>query len=248
VPWVVAAGFCVLASTGPFLPVTRDIAATIPVNLVWRLVHDGLPGGAWILEPFRYALPAALALAVAGALGADALATRFGSGASTLVVQAWLLELAFLSPVPVPLPTASVVIPAEYAALDALVGPGALLELPYFDRGTDRFRRVHFLNQLAHGRPIADEVIGFPARYLRENQYAASLLAAEKDAGPLAVTVSDPSRVHADRARLAGDGFAAVVVTPAAYRSPEQRDAALALLAPFGEPTRLGDLLVYRLR
>ena len=216
--WGGAALFCALASTGPFLPITREVAFVQPVNLTWLLTQYVLPGGNLILEPFRYALSASLALGVCASIGASVIARRFGRWILPLLPLAVSAEVFAVSPAPFPLATATITVPGLYTTLDSYLPPGPILELPYFDRGSDRMMREQFFYQLFHHRPIANEVMGFAPRYLRDNQFTASLLAIEKNTGLLKVTVSDPGRVEADKARLATDGFVGVVVWPPGYR------------------------------
>jgi len=106
---------------------------------------------------------------------------------------------------------------------------------------------VHLLHQLVHGRPIADEIVGFPPRYLVENQYLAQLVAAEKPFGELVIRVTRPRRVNQDRERLAADGFVGIVVDPAGFDGEERARRVLALLNLVAEPVVLEDRLVYRL-
>ncbi len=176
--WTVVAIFFVLASTGPFLPLTSQIAFSNPSNYVWLALHHFLPGANLLLEPFRYALGASLGLAMAAAVGAAALMDRWGRWVGLLLPLLILAETAFLSPVPVPLHVARLEIPRAYWRLDDVLPRGAIIQLPYFDRGSERFNRVHFLYQLVHHRPIPDEVMGFPPDYLQNNQFTAALLEA----------------------------------------------------------------------
>jgi hypothetical protein len=269
--WCTAAGFCALASLGPFTPITAQLYSNAPTNTVWLFLQRFWPGSALILEPFRYAIPATFALAIAGAYGVEALEQRVGLRARRWIGAAaiglWLVELIALSPVPIPLPiaalqpspasrllaaeaTASDGSPGSAPASDTLPGsalpggtgiaPGAVIFLPWFNEESDRFNRVHFLDQLALHRPIADEVIGFPARYLRENNYTAALLAAEKPNGRLRTEPRDRSKIDGDRAKLAKDGFAAIVLNRAHFRDAHRYDAVRALLVPLGTPTVIG--------
>jgi hypothetical protein len=225
--WALAAVWCAVIATGPFLPVTADWA--VGENPAWYLAWRWM-GGALVLEPFRYALPAVLALCVVAGLGLDRLSARWGRWVGLVAVAGWLAELVWLSPVPVPLPTAALSTSAAFVRLDEALGPGPVVELPYFDRGTDRFVRWHFLHQLEHGRPIPDEVTGFPPRYLTENQFTATLLAAETRDNRLHVVVTDPLRVGADLERLRADGVAGFVVDPRWYGSePTWREVRTAL-------------------
>ncbi|MES2644330.1 MAG: hypothetical protein V4850_32895 [Myxococcota bacterium] len=248
--WAGVALFCAVASTGPFLPVTGRLAFDTPVNVAWLLTQHVLPGGDVILEPFRYALAASLALAMASAYGAAALTRRLGVAGPALGVVLPLLvlvEVAAVSPTPWPVPTGPLDAPTIYTELDRYLPPGPILELPYFDHGSDRFYREHFFHQLLHGRPIANEVIGFAPRYLTENQFTAKLLGIEKRTGGLRVTVTAPDKVEADRVRLTTDGFVGIVVDPRGYASPALLGQVETLLTPFGPPTRAGGRWIYPL-
>lgn len=243
--WTGLGLFAILASLGPFLPLTAASAADTPVNLVWLGLHTFWPGAAMLQEPFRYAVPAALALAVAGAWGVAAIGQRLGRSIGGIACVVWLGELVLLSPVPVPLPTGAFEVADAYTRLDEVLPPGPIIELPYFEKGSDRFERIHFLHQLVHGRPIPDEVLGFPARYLKENQFTAGLLAREKKRGRLRVEVTDRSRIPDDRRRLQTDGFVGFVVDPAEYERPEVLEGVLDRLGAYSTATRVGELYVY---
>lgn len=264
--WCTAAGFCAIASLGPFTPITALLSSNAPNNVVWLYLQRFWPGSALILEPFRYAIPATFALAIAGAYGVEALERRvdrrFRSWIGATAIGLWAVELVMLSPVPIPLPIAALqpspasrllapesppnstpagdTLPGSAPLGSTLISPGAVIFLPWFSEESDRFNRVHFLNQLALHRPIADEVIGFPARYLRENNYTAALLAAEKPNGRLRTEPRDRSKIDVDRAKLAKDGFAAIVLNRAHFRDAQRYDAVRALLAPIGVPTVIG--------
>ncbi|MDO9280290.1 MAG: hypothetical protein Q7U06_00135 [Pseudomonadota bacterium] len=248
--WAGVAIFCAVASTGPFLPVTRYLAFPTPVNPAWLLTQHVLPGGSVILEPFRYAFAASLALAMASAYGAAALCKRVGPAGMALGFALPLLvlfEVARVSPTPWPVPTGPLTASTVYTELDTYLPPGPILELPYFDHGSDRFYREHFFHQLLHGRPIANEVTGFAPRYLRDNQFTATLLGVEKRTGLLKVTATAPEKLAADRARLATDGFVGIVLTPHGYASAAALGQVEVLLAPLGEPVRVRDRRIYRL-
>ena len=243
--WPLAAVFAMLASTGPFLPWSAGSCLDGPTNPFWLALYHLLPGAKLLLEPLRYGFAAALALALAASVGVALLARRLGGWVAAVAPALFLAELLLLSPVPVPLPVASLRVSDAYARLDEVLPPGPILDLPYFDRGTQRFQRMHMLQQLVHRRPIPDEVVGFPPRYLVENQFTATLLATEKPYGALVVRVVDPSAVPSDRARLARDGFVGIVVDPSGFDSPARAERVLAQLAPLGDPVQLEDRLVY---
>ncbi len=245
--WLFVAVFAAVASTGPFMPWSRHVCFDHAVNPAWLAVHYLLPGGKLILEPLRYGLVAALGLSVAAAFGVAALVRRWGAWVGVLAALLVVAEVAVLSPVPVPLPVAQLEVSPAYGRLDEVLPPGPIIELPYFDRGTQRFDRRHFLQQLEHGRPIADEIVGFPPRYLVENQFTAQIISVEKPFGAVAVRMEWPERIDEDRERLAADGFVGIVVDPAGYDGPERAEQVLALLDVLGEPVELHDRLVFRL-
>ena len=171
----------------------------------------------------------------------------FRSALGLPLAAAWLAELLIVSPVPIPLPTARLDVPSVYRRLDDLLPSGAVLELPWFDRGTDRFQRAHFFFQLVHGRPIPDEVAGFVPEWLTTNQFTAALLHAEKPLGPLGVKV-ETTRIDADRDAFGAAGFAGVIVAPDGYANDRVRAQVAALLEPFGEPATVDGRQVYRVR
>jgi hypothetical protein len=245
--WLLVVLFAALASLGPFMPWSPYHCFDSAVNPAWLAVHHLLPGGDLILEPFRYALVVALGLGVAGSIGVAFLARRWGRWLGPVMAGLVVLEVAFLSPVPVPLPIAELSVSPAYQRLDEVLGPGAIIELPFFDAGSQRFERRHFLHQLVHGRPIADEIVGFPARYLVENQYTAQLLEAEKPFGAMVVRVERPDAIDADRARLAQDGFAGIIVDPSRFDSEARAQRVMGLLEVLGPPVPLEDRLVYAL-
>lgn len=246
--WAATAVFCVAASTGPFLPLATSVYFVEPVNVAWLATQFLLPGGDLILEPFRYALAAALALGVVASLGAAIVAARFGRWTLYVLPFAILADLALVSPTPFPVQTARLTVPGVYTQLDTWLPPGPILELPYFDHGTDRFYREHFFNQLIHGRPIANEVMGFAPRFLRENQFTAKLLSIEKSTGLLKVSVSDETRIEADRAGLVAAGFVGIVLAPAGYASEDILSAVRRELSAFGQPIQQGERDIYVLK
>jgi hypothetical protein len=245
--WLGTAIFAALASTGPFLPWSARVGFGHPVNLAWLAAFHLLPGGHLLLEPLRYGLVVALAVAVGASLGVAVLARRWGAWIALLAPVLVAVEVAVVSPVPVPLPVAESRISPAFERLDELLPPGAILELPFFDHGSQRFAREHFLDQRVHGRPIPDEVVGFPPRYLVMNQFTALLLHVEKPYGELVVRVERPDLVEEGRACLIEDGFVGIVLDPEGFDSPARAAAVMDLLAAVGEPLLLEDRLVYRL-
>lgn len=234
-----------VASTGPYLPLNAAWYLPGPANPVWLALDRHLPGADLLLEPFRYALAAVLGLAICASVGLAWVMQRWGRWTASVAVAVCLAEIAWVSPVSVPLLVADARVPAVYTRLTALPA-GAIVDLPFFDHGTDVFNRVHFLHQLVHRRPIVDEVIGLPPRAFAENQFLAALVNAEKPQGRLHVDVTDPSRIAQDRAGLRGQGYAGLVIDAEGYRSPAERDRVLALIAGMPVVERDGGRVVVR--
>ncbi len=245
--WLVVGLFFVLASTGPFLPLAADLSLPGAYNPVWMGVFHLLPGSDLILEPFRYALGASLGLGLAAAVGVLALQRRFGAWVGWALPLVLVAELALLSPVPVPLPSAQLEVDPAYDTLDEILPDGAIVELPYFDRGTHRFDRMHFLNQLHHGRSIPNRVEGFLPSTLLENLLTAQLvefercseqqLGREQELGPLELEIDS----------LVDDGFVAIVIDHDGYASAERRDAVIELLVQLIEPVHFHGRTVFPL-
>ena len=236
--WLVVAVFFAVASTGPFLPLSSDLSLPGAYNPVWMGVFHLLPGSSMILEPFRYALGVSLGLGLASAVGVVALQRRFGAWVGWVLPGVFVLELALLSPVPVPLPSVVLEPDAAYATLDEVLPPGAIIELPYFTRGSHRFERVHFINQVAHGRPIPDEVAGFLPSYLLQNHLISELIELERCSEHLLFRDHDMALIDIDRQELVDDGFVGIVVDHNAYENDRRREAVMVLLGQLTHPIR----------
>lgn len=245
--WTSVALWGALASTGPFLLMTRTLYLVLPVNPAYLAVYHGL-GGRMIFEVFRYGVVAVIAVSMAAAATVATLRRRGGTWrlVGPLAVAGVLAQLGLASPVRYPLPTASPVVSDAYARIDALLGPGAVLELPFFDRGTGRFARVHFLNQRVHGRTIADEVKGFPPTFLLHNPATNNLLAAEDARTHFRFEARPEGREDAGLRALVDAGFAGIVVDPAGYATPEALEVVRRILKT--PPIEVGDRLVWVLK
>lgn len=248
--WVWAAGalFAMAASTGPYGAITPKLALPSPQNWAWLVPQAIMPGAKLLLEPFRYGLAVAFCLAIGGAAGLYSLALRVGPRAYAVAIAAWMIELVVLSPVPLPLPTASFAVSSLYRDLGQSLPPGAILELPYFDKGSERMVREHFLHQLHHKRPIPDEVAGLPPRYMEKNQFLAKLLAQEKPTGSRIVVLREPDKVEADKAALAQDGFAAILVDARYFQGTGHQGLVIRTLTEaFGPPERIDGRYLFRI-
>ncbi len=240
--WLSVAAFAALASTGPYGALGETTHLPWPANPTWLLAFYALPGGRMVLEPFRYAFLVPIALVVPVACGAHALVRRLGPWMGWLLPVLVVAQATLLSPLPFPLPTARLEVSPAYALLDEVLGPGALVELPYWDGGSRRFTRMHFMNQRVHQRSIMDDVAGFLPRYLDQNPLIATAVWSE---GPRDGQENQPRwPTQPGVEALARDGFAGIVIDPAGYRSPRELEQTLCVLAVLGEPVRLEDRLV----
>jgi len=247
--WAALGLLGVLLSLGPFLAISEGLSFPTPVNLTWLSVFWLIPGQDLLLEPFRYAAPAAVCFAVAAAAGAAALEQAgarpawFGLACAGLVA----LDLRLLAPHLSPPPTAVPTVPAAYAALDDLLPPGAIIDLPFFHEGGDRFRRTPFFFALQHRRPIPNAVAGFVPRIFRDNGLLRSILQAEGHDGPHQLGGATTEERAAGALQLIEDGFVGVIVDPEGYAEPARAAFVRAELRPFGPPIERDGRWIWRL-
>ncbi|MBL8616392.1 MAG: hypothetical protein JNM72_12325 [Deltaproteobacteria bacterium] len=240
----------VLLSLGPFLPITEGLASPTPVNLAWLSAFWTIPGQDLLLEPFRYAAPAAVCFAVAAAAGAAALEQAgarpawFGLACAGLVA----LDLRLLAPHLSPPPTALPEVPAAYAALDELLPPGPIIDLPFFHEGGNRFRRAPFFYALRHKRPIPNAVAGFVPPLFRDNGLLRSLLQAEGHEGPHQLGGATAEERAAGAEQLVAAGFVGLIVDPEAYVEPARAAFVRAELRAFGAPIERDGRWIWRLQ
>ena len=245
--WVATGLFLALAATGPFLPLTQSLHLPKPLNPVWLGLHHGFPGAKLLLEPFRYGLPAAACLGVAGCLGAVALSRRAGGWVLWALPAAMVLETLTVAPLFRPLPTTTPQTPAVYASLDEHLPPGAVLELPFFAYGSKLFARSVFLHQRTHGRPVPHIVEGYPPPYLMDNEATATLLSHEDPPAIFGLSAPPNPDLRAGLAQLKAEGLAGIVVTPGLYKDPRLWEQVERLLRPWGPPTKQDGRWIYRL-
>lgn len=241
-PWWLVVGFFALASAGPYLVWKGGHALSGPYNLVWLGLHHGFPGSRMLLEPFRYALAVALGASVLAGFGASLLVRRWGTAGMVGALALVLLDLVLLSAVPVPLPTQALPPPSWAGEVDALMGPGAILDLPFTRLGTKVYNRDHFTRHLAHGRPIPDEVRGTLPRFIEERPLLRALV--DQEVAPAPEPGSEPLPASFGE-ELRAVGIAAVVLRPSLYLTPGHATAAQAQLSTLGAPVVRGDELIY---
>jgi hypothetical protein len=236
-------------SIGPYAILSHRWWLDTPANPLYRAAWH-LPGGAIILESFRYGMLVVVGVALAAAAGVAALRARGGRWrhAGPLAVGLSLAEVAVVSPVPFPLDVAPLTVPEAYDQLDTVLPPGAIVELPFFEKASGRFNRSHFLYQLHHGRVIADGVQGYPPRLFMDNALLRNLLFEEMRGGPQGMLLIAPVDVLRERdalEELRAAGFVGIVVDPAGYLDPSSLPQVVAKLRV--PVMRVGDRLVFRL-
>ena len=245
--WAGTAAFFMLAAVGPFLPITRDLALHQPLNPVWLGLHHLFPGADLLLEPFRYGLVVGACVAIGAAAGVARLAHRWGRWVFAVAPALMLVETLTVAPLFRPLPTTTPVVPAVYADLDRYLGPGAVLELPFFQYGSKLFVRNVFLHQRTHGRAIPHIVEGYPPPSLMENPATATLIAAEQPPLIFQVVPAPDRDFAAGIEALQQQGFAGLIVTPALYSTPSGRARVERLMRPWGPPVKVDGRWIYRL-
>lgn len=157
-----AAAGCAL-SLGPFLFLTAESWRDTPV-LWWLGLRDVLPPIRMITSYVRFCVFFYLGLAVLAGFAADRVTTWFAErdGADrpaalfAPVVLAGLVfaELAVLSPVPFPVPSAVAYVPESSQVLATLPKAGAVIDWPQRYAGEKVEVSRYFFYQAFHGRPI----------------------------------------------------------------------------------------------
>ena len=240
--WGIIAGFFILLSMGPFLALSLEHHTAYPVNIVWLAIFYLWPGTTIILEPFRYALPAFLALSILSAIGLSELKhlwLKYG-----LIVLCGV-ELLFVSTAPFPLHQTSAEVADIYYHLDERLPEGGIIEMPYYSQGSYRFVRKHFLNQRVHQRPIPNKIPGFLPVMYGNNPLLHALLELET---PYNV---QHQRIHHPRQaiqELKDMGFVAIIIDEAEYKEYKISLQVQEILNSYlPAPYREGPILVYRL-
>lgn len=154
--WVALGAAAVVLAMGPYLLVTPDGWRPVPAPW-WLWMREIWPATQAIASPVRAMAFGYAALAVLAALGADRLVDALPRAR---VALPWLLsasilaEMALLSPVPAPLPTASVWLPGAVGRLGALPGAGAVIDWPQREPGGGGEISRYVGYQMWHGKRI----------------------------------------------------------------------------------------------
>ncbi len=244
--WSVVAAFFLLASLGPFMPVTPGIASTNPINPIYLGLHTFFPGQKMLLEPFRYALLTGLAMAMAGGVAAQHL-HGFRPRLARVVPVLMLLELAFVGTVHRPMPTHVPHSNPAWASLDDVLPPGPIVVLPFFEKGSRLYNRRPFFEALDHGRPIPHVVSGFPPKYLRNNLLTHALLYEEQPPAFYGFGRVEDRLLRPGMLELQRAGFVGIVVDPSHYASTEQAHQVRQILSLIAQPLERNGLWIWRL-
>ena len=213
--WGIVALFFMLLSMGPFLAFSLAHYFDTQVNIIWLGLFYLWPGTHMILEPFRYALPAFLALGILSGIGLSQL--RY-AGVKLIIIGICAYELLFTSTAPFPLPQTTAQPPEIYSNLDSYLPEGGIIEVPYYSFATYRFVRKHFLNQRAHQRPIPNLIPGFVPNIYKENQLLVSLLEIE---APYDVGIVEEKNIDEAIQELKALGFVGIILDQSEYRTHE---------------------------
>jgi hypothetical protein len=156
--WFIVAAVGMTLACGPYLLLSETSYQENPVPW-WVFLRDYVPVTRMITSYVRFSVFFFLGVAVLAAYGADRLlqfarapALRLALG--LLCAAAVFGEMFWLSPVPLPLPSASAAIPAASRGLAELEKEGAVLDWPQrYPESTVEVSR-YFYFQSVHGRPI----------------------------------------------------------------------------------------------
>lgn len=240
--WGIISLFFILLSTGPFLALSLEHYFDTQVNIIWLGVFYLWPGTTMILEPFRYVLPAFLALGLLAGIGFSQIKHRWVKITLFLLCS---LELLFRSTAPFPLPQTEAKPPEIYQNLDKNLPEGGIIEVPYYSFATYRFVRKHFLNQRAHQRPIPNLIPGFLPEIYYKNPLLHALLEIEAPYDVETEKIID-SKVAIQE--LKDLGFVAIILDQSEYREYSSALKAQEILNKhLPPPDQHQHLLIYRL-
>mgnify|MGYP007066195429 CR=1 FL=1 len=233
-----------LLALGPYLDLWPGL--NLGTSPLFFFVARIVPFFTAMHTPWEYALLAALCLALAGAIGLDALLGRLGSwparGVGVALVVAVLVDLTLGGRVPLPIPSATVEVPPLYAELAVEQGRFAILDYPMRRPGTRLVPERYYLYQTVHQRPIP---YGINACWLETLPFWHQL--GQLADGQRASFEPSPRELLDARSELAAMGVRYLVLH-SEIASDEQLPGLLAFLASWlGPPERSeGPLVVYR--
>jgi len=238
--WWAVFGVFLLIAMGPRLAITESLHLQDGLSPAFLALYHLYP-----LHPLNhdacYYAVSLMAASVAVAHGVVVLQSKLPAAWRQLGLAAVgalvLADLVLLSGLGWPLPAGPIDPPQAWAALAERDG-GAVVELPVFHQASRVFERPHFCWQPTHGRPIADTLIGFPARSFEDNPLLNSLVGLEMPRAPLRRSYTELAR---GAALLRDQGFTDVLVEPAAYDPVAWTTVRATLDLSLGAPTEYVD-------
>lgn len=236
--WVWLAGVFWVFSLGPYLHVAGDYVTVQgrQIPLPFLTFFEAFPLFSRISHPFRFVVPASLALGVLAGFGVQALAARLRAPAGLVLggaAAAVLVEVLVLSPAPWPLPRCEARIPPAYTQL---TGDGAVLDLPITVPNLER--AVYTWYQTAHGRPTPYGLNDPLPDPLEHNPLTWLIIQVETSrALDLPRLLPDLELVVGAR-MLALEGYRYIVVHEALYPQHKREAVSAVLQGLFGPPQR----------
>jgi hypothetical protein len=224
-------------SLGPYLHVGSSEPVSFggrPIPLPFLAFFEAFPLFSRISHPFRFVVPALLAMSILAAFGSRlllrGLSTPMRLAGSVLICGAICAEILLASPAVWPLPRSSAEIPEIYDDLDK----GALLDLPISVPNLER--GVYTYYQTAHRRPSPyglNEPV--PAR-LRQNRLTDFLLYLEVGRAVTLPRQLPDLELVLGANLLRSQGYRYIVMHEKLYTRPKARMTQIVLDALFGPP------------
>lgn len=242
--WGLAGLVMIALSIGPFAYLAPGLGLADPRNPFYMLGYYAIPGFRFIAIADRLSTGAQLCLAVLAAAGLTRLLPegRRGTLVGVALCGALLLETAWISPVPWPLPTSSAQLPASIQALGDSPPGLALLELPLNRVGQTLQPGEYYYWQTHHRRPLPITLTTRFPTGMMENSLAGTLYLCETEGYG---SPPPASELGAGLMALEQAGFGAILVHPR-LMSPTAAGKVRATLDQILHPPREfpdGDLL-----
>lgn len=154
--WALAGLGMGLLSVGPFLYVSPGQGLPGPWNPAWAVAFYAVPGFRMVAIADRLSVVVQLCVALLAAAGLARLLPdgRKGTLLACLAAVLVLAEVALISPVPWPTPTAPATLPPQVLALAREPGPRGLIPLPLNRTNTTLQPGEYYYWQIHHGKPM----------------------------------------------------------------------------------------------
>ena len=243
--WLTLAVVFLVFALGPYLHIGGEYVEldNRRIPLPFLAFFKAFPLFSRISHPFRFVVPATLALGMLGGWGIRALQRRWAH------LPGWLLpalactlvtaEVTLGSPAVWPLPRCSAEIPSVYAELDG----GAVLDLPITVPNLER--AVYTWYQTEHGQPVPYGLNDPVPTSLATNPLTATLVAMESGYIISLPPMLPELELVAGAERLKAEGYTHIVVHEDLYIGPKLEMVSAVLEGLFGEPVRRDGVAVY---